>query len=147
MHFQHPASHVPAADVKSRKETYGQMHTMAASAAGHPAALKNYEQPEMRRVSQQMIVPSGSSLPVATVEAGRAGLDSTNQSCAAGKCATERGGDEMTTRVISDKSMKRNRNFTPASSRVIDDEDEPRRASPRIRMTPFVEDDVICSVT
>ncbi|KAI1638446.1 hypothetical protein F4809DRAFT_253633 [Biscogniauxia mediterranea] len=33
----------------------------------------------------------------------------------------------------SEKSMKRTRHFTPASARAIDDEDEPRRSSPRIR--------------
>ncbi|KAI0022978.1 hypothetical protein F4780DRAFT_121468 [Xylariomycetidae sp. FL0641] len=34
----------------------------------------------------------------------------------------------------SDKGIKRTRNFTPASARVIDDEDEPRRGSPRLRI-------------
>lgn len=34
----------------------------------------------------------------------------------------------------SDKGTKRNRNFTPASSKAIDVEDEPRRASPRMRV-------------
>ncbi|KAK7730600.1 hypothetical protein SLS53_008990 [Cytospora paraplurivora] len=34
----------------------------------------------------------------------------------------------------SDKGIKRSRNFTPASAKVIDVEDEPRRASPRIRV-------------
>lgn len=34
----------------------------------------------------------------------------------------------------SDKGTKRSRNFTPASAKAIDEEDEPRRASPRVRM-------------
>lgn len=34
----------------------------------------------------------------------------------------------------SDKGTKRGRNFTPASTKAIDEEDEPRRASPRVRM-------------
>ncbi|KAI1497202.1 hypothetical protein F5X99DRAFT_423687 [Biscogniauxia marginata] len=33
----------------------------------------------------------------------------------------------------SEKAMKRTRHFTPASAKVIDDEDEPRRSSPRVR--------------
>ena len=39
-----------------------------------------------------------------------------------------------------DKGSKRLRNFTPASAKVIDEEDEPRRSSPRVRLTPFFED-------
>lgn len=35
----------------------------------------------------------------------------------------------------SDKGNKRGRNFTPASAKAIDEEDEPRRASPRIRIS------------
>lgn len=34
----------------------------------------------------------------------------------------------------SDKGTKRTRHFTPASSKAIDDEDEPRRSSPRVRV-------------
>ncbi len=33
----------------------------------------------------------------------------------------------------SDKGIKRTRQFTPASAKAIDDEDEPRRSSPRGR--------------
>ncbi|KAJ8119234.1 hypothetical protein ONZ43_g3777 [Nemania bipapillata] len=33
----------------------------------------------------------------------------------------------------SDKGIKRTRQFTPASAKAIDDEDEPRRGSPRVR--------------
>jgi hypothetical protein len=33
----------------------------------------------------------------------------------------------------SDKAIKRTRQFTPASAKAIDDEDEPRRSSPRVR--------------
>ncbi|KAK0702541.1 hypothetical protein B0T21DRAFT_388100 [Apiosordaria backusii] len=36
--------------------------------------------------------------------------------------------------------VKRNRTFTPASARVIDDEDEPRRASPCVRIGGFGSD-------
>lgn len=34
----------------------------------------------------------------------------------------------------SEKGTKRSRNFTPASTKAIDEEDEPRQASPRVRM-------------
>ncbi|KAG6004399.1 hypothetical protein E4U21_001119 [Claviceps maximensis] len=159
MHFQHPLScHVPAADVKSRKENRGQLgqllHGAPPSVAGLPETANYYEHQEMRHVSQQMIIPSGSSLPVGIVDGVKAGLDDTNPGCAIKKGGTD-GGDETTTttmtttttRVKLDKGMKRSRNFTPASSRVIDEEDEPRRASPRVRLTPFVEDDGTSSVT
>lgn len=151
IHGRRGASKVPCADVKSRKENRGQTHAVPASAAGNPAAVDYHEHQEMRRVSQQMVIPSGSSLPVGNVDAQKADLDRcdgtaqcsapmmSNKSNVIKMCSTE-GGNE-TTRIMSDKGMKRSRNFTPASSRVKDDdEDEPRRASPRIRLTPVAED-------
>lgn len=36
--------------------------------------------------------------------------------------------------------VKRNRTFTPASARAIDDEDEPRRASPHVRVADYASD-------
>ncbi|KAK5991775.1 hypothetical protein PT974_07809 [Cladobotryum mycophilum] len=42
-------------------------------------------------------------------------------------------------RSLQEKGLKRSRTFTLASSGVLD-EDEPRRASPSIRLTPFIED-------
>ncbi|GAB0136942.1 hypothetical protein EsDP_00005226 [Epichloe bromicola] len=152
IHSQRAGSHVPCADVKSRKENRGQTHAVPASATGNPAAVSHHEHQEMRRVSQQMIIPSGSSLPIGNVDAQNADLDRCDGTaqCSAStmsnksnviKMGSTEGGNE-TTRIMSDKGMKRSRNFTPASSRVKDDEDEPRRASPRIRLTPLVEDDV-----
>ena len=44
----------------------------------------------------------------------------------------------LNTSVVGKTGMKRGRNFTPASSKVIDDEDEPRRASPHVRITGYV---------
>lgn len=35
----------------------------------------------------------------------------------------------------SEKGTKRSRNFTPASAKAIDEEDEPRRVSPRLRVS------------
>ncbi|KAI0154915.1 hypothetical protein GGR57DRAFT_502104 [Xylariaceae sp. FL1272] len=35
---------------------------------------------------------------------------------------------------VSDRNIKRTRQFTPASAKAIDDEDEPRRSSPRVRI-------------
>jgi len=37
---------------------------------------------------------------------------------------------------VADKGVKRARHFTPASAKAIDDEDEPRRSSPRLRVGP-----------
>lgn len=42
----------------------------------------------------------------------------------------------------SDKGIKRSRTFTPASAKVIDLEDEPRRASPRMRVATAIPVDV-----
>lgn len=156
IHLQRTASRVPCADVKSRKENRVQTHAVPAvpaSATGNPAAVNYHEHQEMRRVSQQMIIPSGSSLPIGNVDAQKEDLDRcdgtaqcsasmmSNKSNVIKMCSNTEGGNE-TTRMMSDKGMKRSRNFTPASSRVKDDEDEPRRASPRIRLTPLVEDDL-----
>ncbi|KAK3376803.1 hypothetical protein B0T24DRAFT_229909 [Lasiosphaeria ovina] len=41
----------------------------------------------------------------------------------------------------SNLGMKRTRNFTPVSAKVIDEEDEPRRASPHVRVAGFGVDD------
>lgn len=40
----------------------------------------------------------------------------------------------------SDKGAKRVRHFTPASVQGLEDECDPNRGSPRIRLTPFAED-------
>lgn len=41
----------------------------------------------------------------------------------------------------SEKGIKRSRNFTPASAKAIDEEDEPRRLSPRMRTVTAVDAD------
>lgn len=51
---------------------------------------------------------------------------------------------EMALRAVSGNSSverggKRSRNFTPASAKVIDEEDEPRRPSPKLAMARFAE--------
>lgn len=42
----------------------------------------------------------------------------------------------------SEKCAKRNRNFTPASAKAIDEEDEPRRISPRMRIATSAPRDI-----
>lgn len=42
-------------------------------------------------------------------------------------------------RASAEKSGKRLRDFTPTSSRVFEDDEEPRRASPRVRLSAFDE--------
>ena len=101
----------------------------------------------MRRVSQQMYMPSGASLPVCAMSSqvdspepvervaslggelssGVSNL-STNDTPLSGSSGNSTG-----------KGRKRSRQFTPASARVIDEEDEPRRGSPRARLTPFTQ--------
>lgn len=42
----------------------------------------------------------------------------------------------------SEKGTKRSRNFTPASAKAIDEEDEPRRVSPKLRVATTMHPDV-----
>ncbi|KYK56095.1 NADH dehydrogenase -like protein [Drechmeria coniospora] len=138
--------HTPAMEVKSRKET--RFQTVGAS----QAALPGQDHVDVRRVSQQTYMAPGSSVPATTLPS-RAGSPQTQSSEMAGpfKCddvgacinltkevpLSASWGSSAEGRSSADKGTKRGRNFTPASARAIDEEDEPQRASPRVRLTPF----------
>ena len=49
---------------------------------------------------------------------------------------------DSTGQLSSDKGTKRSRHFTSASARAIDDEDEPRRPTPRLRHSPLATKDM-----
>lgn len=147
---QHLAFHAPSVEVKSRKENRGHQHAghSPASAAGVAAASQEHQ--DIRRVSQQLYMPSESSISIgkANVKDHSPTLHYYNgspksfgnalQARHAMRDPSAETNDEET-KQNREKGMKRIRNFTPASARVIDDEDEPRRLSPRARLTSFLD--------
>lgn len=134
---------IPATEVRSRKENRLQHNDQPITTASISTHATDHA--EMRKVSQQLYMPSVGSLPAGVApqaspltqvtrvpSLGEFGANITNLS-AADSIITSSGGS------ASDKGTKRVRNFTPASARVIDEEDEPQRASPRLRPSPFAE--------
>lgn len=145
---------VPASEIKSRKENRG----------NHTDSLENTptaEHIDMRRMSQPVFgnhgkeskSTSGNNSPPSTrsfsgvfstrsASAGEFGHDLTNLTNLTN--FTHSNTDSTSTGVANidpcinnsgpAKDAKRPRHFTPASSKVIDDADEPRRGSPRVRL-------------
>jgi hypothetical protein len=154
---QHHGSHIPAPEIKSRKETRLQPDARPSPSDDSSTSIPPQEQHrDLRKVSHQMYMAPGASVPTViapqqiqnhqhpksrnvsesvkrTASNGDFGANITNQPLA-----------DTALRAVSGNSMekvsKRSRNFTPASAKVIDKEDEPRRPSPRVRLTPFLED-------
>ncbi|KAM4054298.1 NADH dehydrogenase (ubiquinone)-like protein [Hirsutella rhossiliensis] len=153
LHFQQPNFHAPASEVRSRKENRRQQ-----PAGPSPSAASTFGQDhqEMRRVSQQMYIPPGASVPVCTVNSQvnspqDQDLPGPEQSQQGRSSDSEPGpGSNMVDVkdaavggagvITAEKGTKRIRNYTPASVRAIDEEDEPRRGSPRVRLTPFTNE-------
>lgn len=147
---QGQGAHNPATEIRSRKENRSHQLADRPASATFATSKPSTEHCEMRKVSQEVHLPSISSLPLSAVGSqvnsppalanhepspvpspGEFGANITNLSPADDTAAAL--GASM------DKGTKRVRNFTPASSRAIDEEDEPRRASPRVRLSPFAE--------
>lgn len=152
--LQNSSFHVPTSEIKSRKENRLHQTTGPSPPALSTKSISGQDHADMRRVSQQMYIPSGASLPVCTVSSRAPSPQ--NQGCLEpAQRAPSRTGDSgmgvehlstvdasvnVAPTMMTEKGAKRIRNFTPASSRAIDEEDEPRRASPRVRLTPFADD-------
>ena len=144
----------PATEIKSRKETRIKQQTSAPiREASMPTASQGLG--EMRKVSQQLSIPPGAALPTEKVPSNddtpkmpqttnMSNLQSLNIDESSMEGGIRPRENITPLRTISgnslDKGGKRTRNFTPASAKAIDEEDEPQRASPRVRLTPFVED-------
>ncbi|POR34960.1 Uncharacterized protein TPAR_04843 [Tolypocladium paradoxum] len=137
VHMQQPNFHASAGEVKSRKENRFQQ--LAGPSPGQ-------DHQEMRRVSQQMYMPPGASLPVCTVSQANSPEPVQRVASMGGELSA--GVNHLSTSDTPlsaasgnsvEKGTKRIRNFTPASASAIDEEDEPRRGSPRVRLTPFTE--------
>ena len=155
-HFQyHTGSFsAPAGEMKSRKENRGRPAGPSPSGMVMPSAQ---DRCETRRVSQQVYMPPGGSVPVCALSCPHIDSPQKQECLDNGGGAPEGGGLAGCKAPAGDgalgsstpmkanasaleKGLKRIRNFTPASARAIDEEDEPRRRSPRIRLTPFAED-------
>jgi hypothetical protein len=131
---------LPSSEVRSRKENrlgaIGEQSPTAMLAGSQP--LTSHSTPnnmtadhaEMRKVSQPTFGMAESGLSLGTVPDDTRSVQALSQSAG----DTPRSGS-----LPLEQVAKRVRNLTPASARVIDDTDEPRRVSPRVRIGP-VED-------
>ncbi|KAI3392018.1 hypothetical protein diail_6345 [Diaporthe ilicicola] len=143
---------LPATEIKSRKEN---RHLNNASSAGSPSNNPSPSiEAQIRKFSTANTAfgiigndrtdssGSGSGLTFSRrASAGDFGRDVTNT---ASPNQTYAGVAASATRPSSgsEKGTKRGRNFTPASAKAIDEEDEPRRASPRMRVATTFPSDV-----
>ncbi|CAJ2500878.1 Uu.00g037310.m01.CDS01 [Anthostomella pinea] len=139
---------LPATDVKSRKENRLNQDAFGESTSG-------LEHIDMRKVSQSAFSNVGKdSRDTSTtnsppsqrtfsgvfshrsISGGEFGHDLTN---VVNSFTRPSGDPAVSGNLNTDKFSKRTRHFTPASAKAIDDEDEPRRSSPRVRI-PELED-------
>ncbi|KAJ3484820.1 hypothetical protein NLG97_g6963 [Lecanicillium saksenae] len=99
----------PTLEVKSRKENKAKQ---ASTPPPVSATISITGEPvSVRKVSQQLFKASGLVMKA-------------SPTC-----------ESPSRRASAEKSSKRVRTFTPASSRVFEDDEEPRRASPRVRLS------------
>lgn len=140
---------LPASEVRSRKEN---RHLNNSSFAHSPSSNASPSlEAQVRKFSQTNNAfgvignraDSSSSAPTYSrrTSAGEFGTEITNQATPnhtyAGVAASGNPPGSS-----SEKGAKRTRNFTPASAKAIDEEDEPRRVSPRMRIATSVPRDV-----
>ncbi|KAI1858465.1 uncharacterized protein JN550_012598 [Neoarthrinium moseri] len=139
---------LPSSAVKSRKEN------LFGDATSDNTPILGLDHLDMRRVSQSVLplqprsgeVSSTNSPPSSRTfsgvfsngsgsAGGDFGVNLTNVNTV--PSFTHHGTDADTpgaTASSNDKSVKRSRNATPPSTRAIDEEDEPRRSTPRVRI-------------
>ncbi|KJZ80068.1 hypothetical protein HIM_00782 [Hirsutella minnesotensis 3608] len=148
LHFQQPAHNTPASEIKSRKENRRQQAHRASPSVLPPALSLGPEHQEMRRVSQQMYIPAGATMPVCLTGSqmkSPQNQDYREESNGIGICVIGANtsiseaipGGSAVTGAGLEKGTKRLRNFTPVSARAFDEEDGPRRCSPSVHFTPF----------
>ncbi|OAQ59415.1 hypothetical protein VFPPC_16875 [Pochonia chlamydosporia 170] len=134
-------------EVKSRKENRekpqsgGNMMVTTLSNGTTP------DHQEIRRVSQQLYIPSGSSIPIGKADMALASPNH-HEPCistvtyGSGGCAVRKSPTDMHNeedgRQIGEKGAKRVRNCTPVSSRDVCEEDKLHQSSPRVRLTSFL---------
>lgn len=140
---------LPASEVRSRKEN---RHLTNAGAAQSPSSNPSPSvEAQIRKFSHTSNAfgvigndreYSGSRPPYSRrTSAGDFGVDMTNRATSnetyAGVAACRN-----ITGSGSEQGTKRCRNFTPASAKAIDEEDEPRRVSPRLRVATTMHSDI-----
>lgn len=140
---------LPASEVRSRKEN---RHLTNSSYSHSPSSNASPSlEAQIRRFSQTSNAlgvtgnraDSSSSGPSFSrrTSAGEFGTEITNQATPNHTYAGVAASGNLPGSG-SEKGAKRNRNFTPASAKAIDEEDEPRRVSPRMRIATSVSKDV-----
>lgn len=134
---------LPASEIKSRKENRHVNNAGSVGSSTNPspsveAQIRKFSTPNTAFgiIGNDRTGPSASgsgSVFSRHSSAGEFGRDITNTASPnqtyAGVTASGTGSGSG-----SEKGTKRSRNFTPASARAIDEEDEPRRASPLVRV-------------
>ncbi|KAI0195445.1 hypothetical protein F4808DRAFT_464266 [Astrocystis sublimbata] len=143
---QGPNMGIPAPEIKSRKENRPNLECCADETT-------NLDHIDMRKVSQSVYgqlgkitrhisnasnSPSQGSFSGAFSQRSHSGPDFGIDCTNSGNPFTHHNAEPKTGTECrigsgSDKGPKRHRQFTPASAKAIDDEDEPRRNSPRCR--------------
>lgn len=113
-------------------------------------SVDTQERLETRHVSQQLYTPQGPSIAIGKVGMAENSLNHSDYcasvmtrgnalqaGCPGHKPSSEVQDEEA--KHSGGKGAKRMRNFISVSSRAIDEEDETRRLSPRVRLTSFLE--------
>ncbi|KAF7561416.1 hypothetical protein G7046_g2725 [Stylonectria norvegica] len=140
-----------ASEVRSRKENRFQKQSDILPSMLSSTLTPQQEHQDQRKVSQQMYPPSGSSVPVNVAQplkkSPNDGYHSAQRTPSVGRFGANIANlaeQDATLDVpaslgiSSEKGTKRVRNFTPRSTKVVE-EDEPRGGSPRMRLTPFTD--------
>lgn len=140
----------PTNKVRSRKENRLQPIDQPTSIPA-PKPTPALEHKDMRRVSQQMYIPSGNTMPVSVMQQQQspkslAGSDlnqETPSDTSFGANITNLAAHDASSvegavgsAASSEKGTKRARHYTPGSANTLEDDDPPR-GSPRVRLTPF----------
>lgn len=151
-HLQPHGLHPPAFEVRSRKENRRDNLFEPPSSSVALSHSATQDCTEMRKVSQQLYISPGNSVPVGAIPLKtdspqtQPSSDNTGQRTPsmAGSCISGGSGADVSFLSLVgqsiEKGTKRTRNFSFGPGNVIDEEDEPKRGSPRVRLTPFVED-------
>ncbi|KAI9158061.1 hypothetical protein HJFPF1_06048 [Paramyrothecium foliicola] len=144
-------SAVPAPEVRSRKENRLQQlgEPSPSTVTSTPTSIQDHH--EMRKVSQQLYIPSGSTLSVSLSSHESSPQSVVGHGLGAapiedlGISTNSSSGPELALTPISgnsrDKGTKRARNATSTSVKILEDEDEPRRPSPSVRIAKLNAED------
>lgn len=151
---------LPASEVKSRKERDGRFLTIHGSNPVSAFSTPQGAHPDIRKFSQPLFDPASSlfsatttssmspasaTLPSATASQNASNTDLGSSAATTGSTGTPiplRNSSAASVNAAAQSSCrKRTRNFTPASIKVIDDEDQPLRPSPHMRASFAIVDD------